>query len=121
MKINGREVKFCRTVEVNCKIADLCTDGNIDNISTLLDGKYQDSQRTSAKFISIMSEGYEKKKKFQEPGYEPHPLTFEETMTLEDEEFRQAFREAIEAWSGEKITVDTVPVKKTGKRTQKSS
>ena len=111
MKINGRDVQFLRTVMANCKIADICPDGDIANATMLFEGKYQDSQRTAAKFMAIMSEGYEENKKFREAGYEPSPLTEEEVLNLPDDEFSAAFEQAIKAYSGEKGTVETEPVK----------
>lgn len=115
MKVNGREVNFCRTIEANCQIADICEDGDFSKIGDLLTGKYQDSQRNAAKFVAILSNGYEQKKKFQEPGYKPNPITADEIMTLSEDEFTQLFTEAFAAWSGEKPTIETEPVKKTRK------
>lgn len=115
MEVNGRDVRFCRTVAANCRIADLCKDGDISNIGTLLSGKYQDSQKIAAKFIAIMSDGYEQKMKFADPGHEPDPISEEEAMTLEERQFSQLFDEAFKAWMGEKPTIETQPVKKTKK------
>lgn len=107
MVIHGREISFLRTVAVNCKIADLCPNGDLDNIKDLFDGSYQKSQTTAAKFISLMNEGYEMNRKFSEPGYEPSVITPEELLYLSDEEFGQAFAEATDAFAGEKPTVET--------------
>lgn len=96
----------------NCKIAELCKDGDIKNAGTLFEGSYQDSQKTAAKFMAIMSEGFEQNKKFREPGYEPRPLTAEEAMCLIEKEFSQLFEEAVYAYSGEKPTVEAEPPKK---------
>lgn len=112
MKINGRDVSFLRTVMANCKIAEICPDGDIANARMLFEGNYQDSQRTAAKFMAIMSEGYEENKKFRDGGdYEPRPLTEEEALNLTEEEFSEAFGEAIEAYAGEKPSVEAEPAK----------
>lgn len=121
MVINGREIRFLRTVLATCKIAEICKDGNIENAGTLFEGRYQDSQKTTAKFIAIMSEGYEMNKKFEEPGYEPRPLTAEEALNLTEKDFDKCFREAVEAYTGEKITVQSEPVKGKKKAAAKSN
>lgn len=105
-----------------CKIAELCKDGDIKNAATLFEGSYQDSQKTAATFMAIMSDGFEQNKKFREPGYEPRPLVAEEAMCLTEEDFSQLFKEAVEAYSGEKPTVETEPPKKQKKtKTTESS
>lgn len=121
MVINGREIRFLRTVLATCKVAEICKDGNIENAGTLFEGRYQDSQKTTAKFIAIMSEGYEMNKKFEEPGYEPRPLTAEEALNLTEKDFDKCFREAVEAYTGEKITVQSEPVKGKKKAAAKST
>ena len=112
MNINGRDVRFLRTVMANCKIADICKDGDIANGKDLFSGSYQESQINGAKFMAILSEGYEQNKKFREGGdYEPRPLTEEEALNLTDDEFSELFREAYEAYTAEKPTVETEAVK----------
>ena len=96
----------------NCKIADICKDGDIANGKDLFCGSYQESQINGAKFMAILSEGYEQNKKFREGGdYEPRPLTEEEALNLTEEEFSEAFGEAIEAYAGEKPSVVAEPAK----------
>lgn len=121
MDVFGREIGFLRTVAANCKIADMCPDGDISKGKSLFDGPYQKSQNTAAKFISYMNEGYEMKKKFEDPGYAPQVITPEEAMYLPDEMFDQLFLEALEAYSGEKITVETAPEKGKKKAVTKSA
>lgn len=111
MKINGREVKFLRTVFANCKIADMCKDGDIANANQLFEGNYQTSQRSAARFMAAMSEGYEVNQKFKEVGYDPRPLAEEEALSLTEEEFSECFSEALSAYLGEKPTVETEPAK----------
>ena len=101
-----------------CQIAELCKDGDINNAATLFEGSYQDSQKTAAKFMAIMSEGYEQNMKFREPGYEPRPLMAEEALCLTEADFSQLFKEAVEAYSGEKPTVEAEPPKKQKKTTK---
>lgn len=120
MKVYGREINFLRTVEATIKIADLCPDNDIDNIGKLFDGTYQVSQSTSAEFMAIMSECYENRKAFEEPGYQARPLGAKEALSLTTEEFNELFGEAVKAYAGEKPTVET-EVKKTKKAEDKKS
>lgn len=121
MKINGREVKFMRTVMSTCKIAEICEDGDIKNAGKLFEGNYQTSQKAAAKFIAIMSEGYEQNRKFNVAGYEPRPLTEEEALSLSEDEFGECFKEAVGSYSGEKPTVESEPVKGKKKAETKSN
>lgn len=121
MRVYGKEVKFLRTVAATCKIADLCKDGDIANAATLFDGNYQTSQDTAAKFIVIMNEGYEMNRKFEEAGYEPRPLTYEEALNLTEDDFSKCFNEAVKAYSGEKPTVEAEAPKGKKKETTKSN
>ena len=115
MKIHGREVTFKRTVWADCEL-NKYADGSMDHLEKSLQADYVTSQLTSAKIIETLSKAAEMAKKYETPGYEPNPLTTEEALTLTGEEFRQAFSEAVKAWTGEEPTVIAVP-KKTGKKT----
>lgn len=120
MKVYGREINFLRSVEATIKIADLCPDKDIENVDKLFDGTYQVSQTTAAEFMAIMSEGFENRKLFEEPGYQPRPLGEKEALSLSTEEFNELFGEAVKAYAGEKPTVET-EVKKTKKAEDKKS
>lgn len=115
MKIHGREITFKRTVWADCEI-NKYANGSMEQLENLLQADYVTSQMASAKIIETLSKAAEMAKKYEDPGYEPNPLTTEEALTLTGEEFRQAFNEAVKAWSGEQPTVIAVP-KKTGKKT----
>ena len=120
MKVYGREINFLRTVEATIKIADMCPDSDIANADKLFDGSYQVSQTTAASFMSILSEGYESHKAFEDPSYQPRPLGEKEALSLSGEEFNELFGEAVKAYMGEKPTVET-EVKKTKKAEDKKS
>lgn len=112
MKVNGREIKFLRTVAATIEVANMCKDGDINNVESLFDGNYQDSQISAAKFMAVLSAGYEDNKAFSEPGYKKNPITEQEVLTLTDEQFNELFTEAVKAYAGEKQTIETEPVKK---------
>lgn len=115
MKIHGREITFKRTVWADCEL-NKYVNGSMEKLEELLQADYVTSQLTSAQIIEILSKAAEMAKKYDDPNYEPNPLTTDEALTLTGEEFRQAFSEALKAWSGEQPTVIAVP-KKTGKKT----
>lgn len=121
MVIYGREIHFLRTVQATCAVADMCKDHNIENAAILFEGSYQDSQRTAAQFMAIMSDGYETWKSFQEPGYKPNPLRPDEALSLPEEDFSAAFTEAVNAYGGEKTTVESEPVKGKKKAVKESN
>ena len=116
MIINGREIKFLRTVKANCMIADMCKDGEIKNLGILFDGGYRKSQETTAKFMAALSEGYETNKAFQDPEYKPHPLSVDEALCLEDDVFADLFLEAVDVFGLEKATVETAEEPKSKKK-----
>lgn len=119
MKIHGREVRFKRTVEANCRVIETLAGGDQTRMSEIFSGEYSQSQTAVAKFMEIMSGAYEDAIAYEDPDHEPNPLTKKEAMTLTEEEFNQAFNEAMEAWIGEKPTVETEAKK--GKKTEKQS
>lgn len=107
MIVHGREIKFKRTVGANIDIANICPNGDIKHIDQLFNGNYQHSQVQVAKFMSFLSTGYENNKAFEDKKYTPNPLTVDEALLLEEDEFSELFDEALEAWTGEKTTVET--------------
>ena len=114
MEIHGREVKFFRSVEANCKILQLAPGGSMERLNTEVLGSddYGKSQRACAAMMAIMSEAAEKAEKYTNPDYEMRPLTEDEALSLSGKEFSQAFSEAITAWTGEKPTITAEPKKK---------
>lgn len=120
MWINGREIKFLRAIEANCRVADMAPDKDASRIGEVFSGNYQTSQRQAARFIAALSDSYEQREKFKDNTYKPRPLTEEEAMYLDDDEFGQCFNEAWEAWTGEKPTIQTEPVEEDKSNKKKS-
>ena len=114
MLIHGKERGFALTVGASAEIADLCPDGDLKRLGEVLDGKYGEMLRSTAKIIVAMSRGYEDGKAFEDPGYKPDPLTDREVLSLTTEDFRRLQSEAMDAFqAGHKTTVETEPEKKT--------
>lgn len=112
MKIHGREVSFRRTVLGNCEIAEMCPKKDINKFEELLKGDYATAQTAAAKFVVAMSKGYEMNQRFENPEYEMHPLTLEELMLLDNDEFNDLFEEALHAFAQDgKTTVDAETTK----------
>lgn len=116
MEIHGREIGFKRTVLATCEIAELSPKGDINQFDKLLMSKeYAVTQKAAAGFIAALSKGYEMAKAFEDLDYKPRPLTFDEVMCLDNDEFNELFQEALTAWTGEKVTVEAEEVKVKGK------
>ena len=121
MEINGRDVRFFRSVLANCKVADAAPDGDIKRFwnEQLLGGSYSVSQRAAAVIMTALSEGYEIAQHAADPKYRPQPLTEEEVMSLKYPEFNALYNEAIAEWfDGGKRTVEPDTEPKTEKKTE---
>lgn len=120
MEINGRDVRFARTVRANCILSDFAPDHDIARFNEIWEkGSYSEQQKACAVFINALSEGYEYRQKDREPGHVPRPITVDEALNLEDDIFAQLFGEALSAFTdGGKVTVETEPMpgKKTASR-----
>ena len=101
MTINGREVKFRRTVYGNCKIAEICPDKDINQFNDLLNGDYVTSQNAAATFIAALSEGHEMWREYEDPGYKGKPITKNEALMLGDDDFGALFTEALNTFQGD--------------------
>ncbi len=112
MIIHGREIKFLRTVQAACDIADICPKGDMANIADLFKGTTKTRITNMANIICFLNEGYEEAKAFEEEGYKPNPITVKEVMLLDEETFNSLFVEATEAFYADKQTVEVEPEKK---------
>lgn len=112
MKVNGRDVRFFRSVLANCEIADASPDGDANRLlkEQLTEGNYATSQRAAVVIITAMSRGYETAQHVKDPAYKPRPITKEEAMSLTEPEFDALFAEAIqEFYNGGRRTVEPEP------------
>lgn len=121
MELNGREIGFRRTVYANSKIAEMCPAHDINRINEIFKAKDAKVQLDFAvDFVLAMNEGYEKAKKFNEPDYEPRPLTREELELCDVVQLNSLFEIAADVFRGDaKVTVETAPAK--GNRKKKES
>jgi hypothetical protein len=112
MLVHGREIKFKRTVQATCEIAEICPDGDINKFVELSDLGYSTSQKAAAVLVCALARGYELSRKYEEPGYVPQELTVEEVLSLDIPEYMALVDEAVEVFKQDaKTTVETEPVK----------
>lgn len=108
MIVHGREIKFRRTVLATCEIADVCPDKDISRFGELASADYVSSQKAAAQFVVALNRGYEMNQKYEDPGHEERPLTLEEVMLLDNDDFNTLFQDALKAFEqGGKTTVET--------------
>lgn len=112
MIVRGREIGFLRTVKTSCDIEALCPNHDLSRFDELLNGSVASANRTVAEMIRILNEGYEMNRKFNEEGYEPHVLTLDEILYLDDSVFQELAEEAMKAFNKEKQTVEVETKKK---------
>lgn len=112
MIINGREIHFKRTVMATCIIADRCPEGDIQRVKEIFEGTYSSRMENSAIFVVALNDGYERTKAREEPGYKPQPLTVEEVMLLDFDDFQKLIEEAADAFGAETPTVEAQSSKK---------
>lgn len=105
MIIHGKEREFLLTIGAAAEIAKLCPDEDLNRIGEVLKGnRYGASMELIAKMICIMSEGYEKNKKFEDPEYQMDPLTPEEIMAIPMTQLAE-----LQAYALAKFKADTKP------------
>lgn len=119
MEINGREIKFLRTVKATADIAKMCPDGNIERLGELLGGNLSLTLETGAKIIHYLNEGYEMHKHFIDKTYQPQILSVEEIMYLDDVVFTELMKSAMAGLgNGAETTIEVEPTKKKEKNVQ---
>ena len=94
MEINGREIKFKRTIWATIAVSAMCPDKDPTKIDEVLRENFVDGNMAAAQFVCILSEAYERQKAFEAAqagdSYESKPITMDEIMNLED--FEAMFR-----------------------------
>lgn len=111
MEVNGKEIKFLRTVRINFEIAKMCPGGSLANFSDLFEGSDEESSRNMIKFIVLMNRGYEEKLNHEDPTHEINAVTEEELEWMDFAEMNDLFVEATRAFLNIKQTVEVAPSK----------
>ena len=122
MIVNGKEIKFLRTVKTTSDIANLCPDKDINRIAELFSGDLSTTLEVGAKLIHYLNEGYEMNKHFMDRSYQPQVIGVDEIMFLEDSVYTELIQEAMQSLSnGAEQTVEVEPTKKNEEVSQASN
>lgn len=114
MVVLGKDIKFRRSVQANCEIADICPDKDINKFNELINGNYPTAQKAAATFVVALNRAYEDYANYIDPAHEPDPVSIREIMMLDNEQFNDLFMEALKVFADDgKTTVETEPLKKT--------
>lgn len=117
MEINGREIKFLRTVKATAEISKLCPDKDISKLSALFSQDFPTSVEFGAKLIHYLNEGYEMNKHFTDRSYKPQPLEEEEILYLDNDTYELLFRYAMEGLNnGAETSIEIEEPKKKEKK-----
>lgn len=101
MIVHGREIKFKLTIGAQQRIAAMCQDGDIKKLDDITkSGDVVAGIAAVVETIAALSEGHERARQYEQPEYEPHPLTVDEILTLERDEIIELQQEA---WRALKI------------------
>ena len=113
MEINGREIRFLRTVKATADLAKLCPDGDIERMGELFNGSLSTTLETGAKIIHYLNEGYEMNRHFMDRSYQPQVLGVEEIMYLDDKTFTDLMNSAMASMGvGAETTIELQENKK---------
>lgn len=113
MIINGREIKFLRTVKATADMAKLCPDGDINRMGELFSGNLPTTLETGAKIIHFLNEGYEMNKHFMDRSYQPQIIGVEEILYLDDQTFTELMKSAMDSLGvGAETTIELEEPKK---------
>ena len=114
MVVLGKDIKFRRSVQANCEIADICPNKDINKFNELINGNYPTAQKAAATFIVALNRAHEDYANYIDPAHEPDPVSIREIMMLDNEQFNDLFMEALKVFADDgKTTVETEPLKKT--------
>lgn len=113
MTVYGKERGFLMTVGASAEIAKLCPGQKLENLSAVFsaDAGDADSLETTAKLICALNRGYETNQRFTDPSHKAEPLTIDEVLSLQVEDFKKLQAEAVAAMLP-KREIQTESVKK---------
>lgn len=115
---NGREVLFRRSVKATADLAEICPDKDISKLGELMKGGTGQQLATGAVLIRVLNAAYENHRALVEPGYVADPISVDEVMDLDADEFAELLVEAIAVFRADgQQDIATKPAPKKGKKT----
>lgn len=111
MKVQGREIKFLRTVKTNFDIAEICPEQKLERMGDLFPDDSLESLKNMMRFISLMNQGYEEAQHYEDPTHEIEVIKEEDMMYMPSDDMSNLFQEAVNAFLGIKQTVEVEPSK----------
>lgn len=113
MIINGREIKFLRTVKATAELSKLCPDKDIARLGELFEGDLSTTLETGAAIIHFLNEGYEMNKHFMDRSYQPKIIGIDEILYLDDETYTELMKSAMQGLGvGAETTIEVEEPKK---------
>lgn len=108
MELNGREIGFAYNMRAAKMLVDLAPDRDLTKIGDALTGKHGNIVDNQAKFIIALSVAYSQSAEHRAEG--ATPVTMDELLDMDQEEFQAVFLEASNAFiEGQKTNVNTKP------------
>ncbi len=86
--VRGKEYPLALTVQAFAEIGDACPGRDIGRLEEIAAMPVGESMLLTAKIAVAMSRAAENKRRFEEPGYQPDPLTLDGLVTLTMTEFQ---------------------------------
>lgn len=122
MEINGREIKFLRTVKATSDLSKLCPDNNIERLGELFQGDLSQTLETGAQIIHLLNEGYEMNKHFMDKSYQPNIISVDEVMYLDTNTYTELMQSALAGIAnGAETTIEVEEPKKKEKLNKKGN
>ena len=86
--VRGKEDRLALTVQAFADIGEACPGRDIQRLDEIAAMPIGDSMLLTAKIAVAMSRAAENKRKYEEPGYTPDPLTLDSIITLSMSEYQ---------------------------------
>ena len=113
--VHGRDVGFTRNVWANIEISKLTPDGDISSFGEALSSmNFADSMEAMISMILILNKAYEMQMAFEDPEYNGSPLTRDEILLLNDEQFQALTEAAMAQFSEDSQMTIEAEAKNTG-------
>ena len=97
--VQGVEYDLELTVGAFAEISEACPNGDFSRIDELFQLPPGKAMLAAAKMLAAMSRGAEEKKRYEDPSYSPHPLTYQELVNLPSWNTSPSRRSLLRLWA----------------------